>query len=177
MMLTITCLAKRFGLSRSTLVNYDAMGLLKPSGRSAGNYRLYDEQDIARLERIVALREVGFSLEAIGQLLEQHRKDQVVQALEGQLQTLHREIGELRGRQKKIAAMLAHYGELPRERIMDVEQWVALLRAAGMDETDMWQWHREFEAHSPQAHQDFLLSLGLEDEKVAEIRKQSSKMD
>ncbi|MBF0144817.1 MAG: MerR family transcriptional regulator [Magnetococcales bacterium] len=172
-MLTISRLAKRFGLSRSTLVNYDLMGLLKPSGRSSGNYRLYDERDIARLERIVALREVGLSLEAIGHLMAQNRKDLLVQALEAQLHSLHREIGALRGRQKKIATMLANYGERLEERMMDVDQWVALLRAAGMTEADMCQWHREFELRAPHAHRDFLFSLGLEEEKVIEIRRQS----
>ncbi len=40
-MITIGRLARRFGLSRSTLLYYDSIGLLSPSTRSAKDYRLY----------------------------------------------------------------------------------------------------------------------------------------
>ena len=40
-MLTIGKLARKFDLSRSTLLYYDRIGLLKPSGRTRANYRVY----------------------------------------------------------------------------------------------------------------------------------------
>ena len=51
MALTVGRLAKRFGLSRSTLLYYDRLGLLCPSGRSGGDYRLYEDADAQRLDR------------------------------------------------------------------------------------------------------------------------------
>ena len=45
---TITRLAKQFKLSRSTLLYYDRIGLLRPSGRSPSNYRLYTGSDRQR---------------------------------------------------------------------------------------------------------------------------------
>ena len=51
-MYTVGQLAKLFGLSRSTLLYYDEIGLLSPSARSASNYRLYSEADIRRVRII-----------------------------------------------------------------------------------------------------------------------------
>ncbi len=53
-----------------TLHHYDEVGLLVPSDRSAAGYRLYAEADLERLFRILLYRELGFTLEAIGQLLD-----------------------------------------------------------------------------------------------------------
>lgn len=58
-------LAKRTGVSVRTLHHYDAIGLLTPSGRTEAGYRLYDATDVARLQRIVSLRQLGFSLDEI----------------------------------------------------------------------------------------------------------------
>ena len=68
--LTIRALANKFGLSRSTLLYYDRMGLLCPSGRSEAGYRLYSATDVARLQRLVLYREARLPLERIRQLLD-----------------------------------------------------------------------------------------------------------
>jgi DNA-binding transcriptional MerR regulator len=56
-------LAKRTGISVRTLHYYDEIGLLSPSAHSEGGHRLYTGADIARLQQIVSLRQLGFSLE------------------------------------------------------------------------------------------------------------------
>ena len=58
-------LAKRTGLTVRTLQYYDDIGLLSPSYRTQSGHRLYVWKDIARLQQIVSLRELGFSLEEI----------------------------------------------------------------------------------------------------------------
>jgi DNA-binding transcriptional MerR regulator len=68
--LTIGALAKRSGLTVRTLHHYDQIGLLRPSGRTEGGYRLYAESDILRLERIVLLRSLGMPLTDIAVALE-----------------------------------------------------------------------------------------------------------
>ena len=62
-------LARRTGLTVRTLHHYDRIGLLRPSRRSGAGYRLYREADVARLHRIVALRQLGFSLDDVGTYL------------------------------------------------------------------------------------------------------------
>lgn len=64
-------LAKQTGVSVRTLHYYDEIGLLSPSGRTESGYRLYATPDIMRLQQIVSLRQIGFSLEEIRDCLEQ----------------------------------------------------------------------------------------------------------
>jgi DNA-binding transcriptional MerR regulator len=63
-------LAKATGLTVRTLHHYEAIGLLAPSERGENGYRQYDPADVDRLYRIVALRELGLPLKAIGAALE-----------------------------------------------------------------------------------------------------------
>src|SRR4051794_9874223 len=53
-----------------TLHHYDEIGLLAPSGRSEAGYRLYADDDVRRLYRIVAFRRLGFALGEIGALVD-----------------------------------------------------------------------------------------------------------
>jgi DNA-binding transcriptional MerR regulator len=66
-------LAKRTGVSVRTLHHYDAIGLLAPSRRSESRHRLYDTEDVVRLQQIKSLRQLGFSLEEIRELLAARR--------------------------------------------------------------------------------------------------------
>jgi len=62
-------LARQTGLTVRTLHHYDQVGLLSPSGRSEAGYRLYGEEDVARLQQIVSLRQLGWSLDEIRECL------------------------------------------------------------------------------------------------------------
>jgi MerR family transcriptional regulator, thiopeptide resistance regulator len=66
-------LAKQTGVSVRTLHHYDEIGLLSPSHRTEAGYRVYSENDIIRLQQIVSLRQIGFSLEQIRECLEQEQ--------------------------------------------------------------------------------------------------------
>lgn len=70
MRLKVGDLSKRTGLSVRTLHHYVSLGLLKPSVRSDVGYRLYDAEDVRRLNKIVGLRELGIPLDEIRQILE-----------------------------------------------------------------------------------------------------------
>ena len=69
--LTVGDLAKRTGVSVRTLHYYDEIGLLSPSDRTEAGYRLYGEGNIIRLQQIVSLRQISFSLEQIRECLAQ----------------------------------------------------------------------------------------------------------
>src|SRR5262249_37858942 len=62
-------LAKRTGISVRTLHHYDQIGLLRPSHRTESGHRLYDRDDVVRLQQIVMLRQLGFALEEMGATL------------------------------------------------------------------------------------------------------------
>ncbi|WP_136707734.1 MerR family transcriptional regulator [Agromyces sp. H66] len=62
-------LAERTGLSLRTIRHYDEIGLLKPSGRTEGGFRLYTEPDLERLLLIRRMKPLGFALEDMIELL------------------------------------------------------------------------------------------------------------
>jgi DNA-binding transcriptional MerR regulator len=100
----ITELARRFGLARSTLLHYDRIGVLPPGGRTAVGYRVYTSGDLARLERICALREAGLGLADIARLLDGAEEESGI--LERRLRGIGREVASLRSQQRVLAAML-----------------------------------------------------------------------
>lgn len=62
--------ARRTGLTHRTLRHYDDLGLLVPSGRSGGDYRLYAPEDLERLLSIQHLKSLGMGLEEIARALD-----------------------------------------------------------------------------------------------------------
>lgn len=168
-MYTIGQLAKRYSLSRSTLIYYDKKGLLKPTGRSGANYRAYSDRDAEKLERIVLFRNAGMSLSAIAGILDKGADD-IELALERRLTAINKEIQDLRGQQQVIVDIIRNQGIVEHTRILTKEKWVAMMRAAGLDEAGMKHWHIEFEKTSPEGHQDFLESLGISRPEIEAIR-------
>lgn len=62
--------AQKASVSVRTLRYYDNVGLLSPTSYTEAGYRLYTETDLSRLQQILALKFLGFSLEAIRQCLQ-----------------------------------------------------------------------------------------------------------
>jgi DNA-binding transcriptional MerR regulator len=58
------------GVTIRTLHHYDEIGLLSPGGRSNAGYRLYENSDLERLQRILFYRELGFTLKEIRAIIE-----------------------------------------------------------------------------------------------------------
>lgn len=67
--LTVGEVARLAGLTIRTLHHYDEIGLVRPSGRSEGGYRLYGRAELERLQEVLFFRELGFPLEKIGEIL------------------------------------------------------------------------------------------------------------
>jgi len=172
-MFTIGQVAKKYALSRSTLIYYDRIGVLTPSGRSGSNYRLYSGNDLKKMDRIQLFRSAGLSLESIASLLE-NENSELNSTLENRLLTINSEIQGLRDQQKVILKILENERLGRNTRVINKDAWVSMLKAAGLDEAGMRNWHREFENTSPEAHQDFLESLGIEQGEITTIREWSS---
>ena len=171
-MFTIGQVAKKYGLSRSTLIYYDKIGVLKPVGRSESNYRLYTKEDMLKMDRIMLFRSAGLSLETVKDLLDREGGDFDL-SLEQRLSAINREIQGLRDQQKVILKILENKNIAPDSRVLTKETWVSILRASGLDEDGMRNWHIEFEKTSPAAHQDFLESIGIDQEEIILIRQWS----
>ena len=61
--------ASRVGLSLRTVRYYEEAGLVRPSQRTDGGFRLYGEEEIERLQLVKQMKPLGFSLQEMGQLL------------------------------------------------------------------------------------------------------------
>ena len=67
--MTIGQLAKATGIPRTTIRFYERQGLLRPGGRSSGNYRLYGRAAAERLTFIGAAQATGFELPEVKAIL------------------------------------------------------------------------------------------------------------
>ncbi|MFP3978909.1 MULTISPECIES: MerR family transcriptional regulator [Marinobacter] len=63
------------GVSRHTLRYYEKQGLLREVSRRDNNYRDYPEQAVQRVHMVRQLKDLGFSLKEIGDVLDALRKD------------------------------------------------------------------------------------------------------
>ncbi len=166
---SISQLARKFGLSRSTLLYYDQIGLLKPAARTRTGYRVYTPTEHEKLRRIDSLRKTGLSLEQISRIIDSE-DSRATDILQNRLARINEEIKELRLQQNIIIRLLNNKEMLKNSRVITKEIWVGLLRSAGLDESGMNRWHIEFEHSAPEAHQDFLEFIGLTGKEIEEIR-------
>lgn len=98
-------LAGATGLTVRALRHYDELGLLVPSERTYAGYRLYSEQDVQRLYRIVALRGLGFPLDEVAAVLDREGSDPRG-TLRRQLERLDAEIALQRSLRERVARIL-----------------------------------------------------------------------
>ena len=173
-MLSVSQMAERFGLSRTTILYYESCGLLKPAHRTSANYRLYGEKEARVLEQICLYRSVGLSVSSIRAMLANPETD-VAALLRRRLQELDSEIGRLREHQRVILRLLQTKQILRRTKNMTKEKWVSIMKAAGVSEDDMRRWHREFEKAAPEDHNEFLAYLHIPAAEITSIREWSRK--
>ena len=74
-MYMINEISKLTGVSVRMLHHYDKIGLLVPSQRTNSNYRMYSEEDVARLYQILLFKELEFPLKEIKSILDDEEFD------------------------------------------------------------------------------------------------------
>ena len=111
--------AERTGLSLRTIRYYGEVGLVTPSSRTEGGFRLYTEDDVARLELIMTMKPLGYSLEEMSEVLA------VVTELEHGPTAARRE--SLTEQLVTIRASAAERRERLQERIAAAESFIARL--------------------------------------------------
>jgi len=124
------------------------------------------------MEKISRYRETGLSLASIASILALDN-NHVQSILEKRLFKINEEIKNLRYQQNIILQLLENKTTIKHARVLTKEHWVSILSATGLNESDMKKWHIEFEKTSPEAHQDFLESLGIQEQEIKAIRKLS----
>jgi DNA-binding transcriptional MerR regulator len=170
--MTVSKFARDCGLSRTTVLYYESIGLLREPLRTSSNYRRYGEKERDRLRQICIYRNAGLSLADIRQILD--RPDSAAAGvLKRRLEELDGEIESLRAHQQAILKLLRAKASLRRQKVITKEKWVSIMKAAGFAEPDMRRWHVEFEKQAPQEHQEFLQFLNIPPQEIATIREWS----
>src|SRR5215475_11758950 len=119
--LTVKQLAAISGITVRTLHHYDEIGLLKPASVGANGYRYYGREELLRLQQILFHRELGFSLEEIGRVLDAGGFDRVA---------------ALKAHRAKLTADIARHRRL----LKTIDQTLAALQgAAKMDENAIYK--------------------------------------
>ena len=166
---TIKQLCAKSGLSRSTLLYYDSLGLVSPSARSQANYRLYSDDDVQRLERICIYREAGVPLEEIGQILSLD-ENMERSILEKTMAMLNKQARSIQEKQAKISVLLQkdEY-ELDSSFWLDKEFVVSALSTADFSADTLLKFHEILEGESHEKHQRFLELLGFTESEMKYI--------
>jgi effector-binding domain-containing protein len=119
-----------------TLRYYDEMGLFGPEYvDSLSGYRYYSVTQMPRLHRILALKDLGFSLEQIGRLLKEHLSAEQLRGMYLLRETEQQE--RVEEEQARLSRLRARLSLIDKEQTMinDVvikevpEQWIASVRA------------------------------------------------
>jgi len=121
-------IAKKTGVSQKAIRLYDEKGLLKPTDYTEGNYRLYDKEALSVLEKIIALKQIGFSLEEIHQNLAEDSEVDITETLNRQLDIL---IGKRYEIEKAIASIKS---VLVRESEPDWDSVADIVKMMQMDQ-------------------------------------------
>lgn len=96
---TVGQVARLSGATVRALHHYDAIGLLRPTGRSEAGYRSYNDADLERLQQILLYRELGFPLDEIAAIIADPEA--------GAVEHLRRQHRLLRERIRRLQMMVA----------------------------------------------------------------------
>ncbi len=125
----IGAVAERTQLSHATLRHWDEIGLVTPSGRSEGGFRLYSEEDVQRILVVRRMKPLGFTLEEMQQLADAF---DALRAPDGGGQ----ERKDIRETLEACAAQAAHSLDSARRHLAYAEEFVALLGVLMQDTDD-----------------------------------------
>ncbi len=168
-MLTVGAAAKKFGISRTTLLYYERIGLICPAKRAENGYRLYSDDDLGRLNAIMDLREAGIPLADIQKHID-YKETDVSSLLLKRLNELNSQIQTIKDQQAVIITLLSR-GDLKTKRL-NRQMWKKILLEAGIDNATTIKWHQSFEKQSPLAHTALLRTLGFSDEEISRFREE-----
>ena len=137
------------------LRHYDQLGLLKPSQTdSLTNYRYYSADQLPRLNRILALRDLGFSLEQINDMLEEElSSDQLLGMLKLKRAEIEQQMQVQQGQMTRLEARIRQMNETADYKSYEVilrdigPELVATYREIAADDDRIQSMFNEVETH------------------------------
>ena len=113
-------LAERAGITVRTLHHYHRLGLLSPSSRTSGGHRCYTSEDVVQLQRIIALRTCGLSLEEIGAVLSAGANGGLADLLRRQLEVVDERIRQAVALRIRLLGILDALGQTVEPSITEI---------------------------------------------------------
>jgi len=108
-------------VSIKTLRHYDAIGLLRPASiDETSGYRFYEAKQLSDLARILALKDCGFALDEIAELLRLHDPSEIKELLQQRIAQQQQRIAEEQVRLQRIVARFHQLEQPDNEHISDV---------------------------------------------------------
>ncbi len=126
-------LARRTGLTIRTLHHYDEIGLLKPSLHTESGHRLYAADDVARLQQVMSLRQLGFSLEQVSDCLDR-RDFSPVEVIAMHVARLREQIELQRRLCERLEGLVAHFRTLGGAGEVSAEDFLRTIEVMNMIE-------------------------------------------
>ncbi|MED1569529.1 MerR family transcriptional regulator [Bacillus paramycoides] len=123
-------LAKQTGLTVRTLHHYDQIGLFSPSEITDSRHRIYTEIDIAKLQQILSLKQLGFTLEEIKETIE-NPDFNPIEIIKVQLEITKKQI-EIQ--QKLYSRLEGMYELLSNQQEVQPENFIKLIEVINMSE-------------------------------------------
>ncbi|MEK4042299.1 MerR family transcriptional regulator [Paenibacillus sp. FSL H8-0048] len=130
-MIRIGDLAKTANISKRTLYHYEHIGLLLPARVLENGYRYYDNQALIRLQKILLLKSIGYTLEQIKELLQNQNpaeeSDNWIASLHEQIELIERKKEELSRKQYYLRSTLHTVRLKGTEHLQDLMQVLAAM--------------------------------------------------
>lgn len=151
--------AKKANITIRTIRYYDKQGILKPSRISDAGYRLYTDEDFGRLQKILSLKYLGFSLEEIVAMTINDEVEDISRSLNMQKELIQKRIRHLQMMEQTIDDTAHLLGE---SKSMDWNSILNLIHITNMEHTLVDQYktavnlsvrielHKRF-SHNPQS--------------------------
>lgn len=159
--------ARKTSVTSRTLRYYDRVGLLSPSARSESGYRLYSDEDVPRLQRILALKYLGFSLDEIRVCL-----DTGPQLLGDALAQQRAVAEESRRRLDRVIKSIEDAEGLLRAGRSDWESVLGVIEVIAMEQNK--DWHKKYFTEEQLAQMEETSSAAYSDEARARLAERGA---
>lgn len=126
------------GVTVRTLQYYDRIGVLQPSQKTEARHRLYARRDLIRLQQILTLKQLGFTLKEIKHMMQRPEYD-MRSALKAQKQAIDAQIEQL----KNVSSAMEHAMQV----LDTTEDWdwdSVQLIIQGMTDRHYLEWIRKY---------------------------------
>jgi len=119
-------LAQKAGVTPRTIRYYENLGLLHPSEREGSGFRYYTANELARLQKIDCLKELGLTLEEISSVIELYFEDSTgIRGKQKVLEILYKHLQET---DEKIEALVQFRSEL-QANIARIQEYIEQVKS------------------------------------------------